>query len=151
MSALRFLIVPALLSMLAACASVPDAGQRSEREAAYLAVAGAPVGHFTFSSLYSWEPLGETRLVVYTRPTQAWLLDLFGCHDLLYANSIGVTSNMNQVSARFDKVLTPRGFVPCTISQIRPLDVKRMKALEQQKRQIRSEPRVVPAAEGDAR
>ncbi len=148
MSAIRSLIVLILLLLLAGCANVQNDRHRSDRQAAYLAAAGAPVGSFTFSSLYSWEPLSESQLVVYTRPAQAWLLDLFGCQDLLYTNSIGLTSNLNQVSTNFDKVLTQRSYVPCTISRIRPVDVKGMKAAAEQKRQIRSEPR--PRAANEA-
>lgn len=144
MSVIRSLLSLVLLTVLAGCASVPNAQRRNDRQAAYLAAAGSPVSDFTFSSLYSWEPLSEKQLVVYTRPTQAWLLDLFGCPGLLYSNSIGLTSNLNQVSARFDKVLTQRGYIPCTISQIRPVDVKRMRAVVEEKRQIRSEPRSAP-------
>ncbi len=147
MSAIRALLFLIPLWLLASCASVQNDRHRSERETAYLAAAGDSVGSFTFSSLYSWEPLSETRLVVYTRPKQAWLLDLFGCQNLLISNSIGLTSNLNQVSANFDKVLTQRGNVPCTISRIRPVDLKGMKAAEEEKRQIRSEPRKPGAGE----
>lgn len=147
MSVIRPLIVLFLLAMLAGCVGIPNGQHRSERQAAYLAAAGAPVGHFNFTGFYSWEPLSETQLVVYTRPTEAWLLDLFGCQNLLYSNSIGLTSNLNQVSATFDKVLTLRGDVPCTISRIRPVDVKRMKAAAEQRRQIHSEPRAASASQ----
>jgi hypothetical protein len=137
-----------LLSLVAGCAGMSRSNERNrtERQAAYVAAAGAPVSNFTFTSLYSWEPLGETQLVVYTRPSKAWLLDLMGCQNLQSSNTIGLTSNLNQVSVRFDKVLTEHGVVPCTISDIRPVDLKGMKAAAEQKREIRSEPR--PAAAG---
>jgi hypothetical protein len=147
MSAIRSVIVLILLLLLAGCASVQNDRHRGERQAAYQAAAGAPVASFTFSSLYSWEPLSETQLVIYTRPTQAWLLDLFGCQSLLFSDGIGLTSNLNQVSVNFDKVLPQRGDVPCTISRIRPVDVKGMRASAERKRQIRSEPRQ-PVANG---
>jgi hypothetical protein len=148
MSVTRPLIVLSLLSLLAGCAGMSSSNerQRIESQAAYVAAAGAPVRSFTFTSLYSWEPLSETQLVVYTRPTKAWLLDLMGCQNLLSSNTIGLTSNLNQVSFRFDEVLTDHGVVPCTISRIRPIDLKGMKAATEQKREIRSEPR--PAAAG---
>ncbi len=138
---IRTLIVLPLLLLLAGCAGVATQRHRSERQAEYLAATGAPVGNFTFTSLYSWEPLTGTQLVVYTRPTQAWLLDLYGCQNLLFSNSIALTSNINQVSANFDKVLTLRGDVPCTISRIRPVDVQGMRAAAAEKRLIRSAPR----------
>ena len=42
----------------------------------------------------------------------------------------------------FDKVIVGRNSFPCTISQIRPIDVTKLKAVQQQQqRQIRNEPR----------
>ncbi len=142
MSMIRILLATTLAAMLAACASAPYAQHTSERQAAYAAAAGAPVRHFRFFSLYSWEPLSDSQLAVYTRPNEAWLLDLGGdCQDLAFVNSIGLTSNLNQVMVGFDRVLTGRGNFPCTISQIRPVDVKSLKAVQQQQRLIKSEPR----------
>ncbi len=122
----------------AGCSSVPYAQRMSERQAAYTAAAGAPVRSFRFFSLYSWEPLGDTQLAVYTQPNKAWLLDLGGCQELRFVNSIGLTSNLNQVMVGFDKVLTGRHNVPCTITQIRPVEVKSLKLAQQQQRQIES-------------
>ena len=142
MSMIRILLATTLAAMLAACASAPYAQRTSERQAAYAAAAGAPVRNFRFFSLYSWEPLSDSQLAVYTRPNEAWLLDLGGdCQDLAFVNSIGLTSNLNQVMVGFDRVLTGRGNFPCTISQIRPVDVKSLKAVQQQQRLIKSEPR----------
>lgn len=142
MSMIRILLATTLAAMLAACASAPYAQRTSERQAAYAGAAGAPVRNFRFFSLYSWEPLSDSQLAVYTRPNEAWLLDLGGdCQDLAFVNSIGLTSNLNQVMVGFDRVLTGRGNFPCTISQIRPVDVKSLKAVQQQQRLIKSEPR----------
>ncbi len=142
MSMIRILLATTLAAMLAACASAPHAQRTSERQAAYAAAAGAPVRHFRFFSLYSWEPLSDSQLAVYTKPNEAWLLDLGGdCQDLAFVNSIGLTSNLNQVMVGFDRVLTGRRNFPCTISQIRPVDVKSLKAVQQQQRLIKSEPR----------
>jgi hypothetical protein len=136
------LLIPAGVLMLgflcAGCSSVPYAQRTSERQAAYAAAAGAPVRSFNFFSLYSWEPLSDTELAVYTQPNKAWLLDLGGCRDLLFVNSIGLTSNINQVMVGFDKVLTGRRNFPCTITQIRPIDVKSLKLAQQKQRQIES-------------
>lgn len=124
--------------LCAGCSSVPYAQRMSERQAAYAAAAGAPVRSFSFFSLYSWEPLSDTELAVYTQPNKAWLLDLGGCQELLFVNSIGLTSNVNQVMVGFDKVLTGRHNFPCTITRIRPVDVKSLKLAQQKQRQIES-------------
>lgn len=127
---------------LAGCSSVPYAQRISERQAAYAAATGARVNSFQLTgSLWSWEPLGRDQLVIYTRPQQAWLLDVPGCFNLEYANAIGLTSNLHQVSVGFDKVLTGRDYPPCTITQIRGIDVKRLKATQQAQRKINEVPR----------
>ncbi|KRE85655.1 hypothetical protein ASG75_08780 [Rhodanobacter sp. Soil772] len=133
-------LIPAGALMLgllcAGCSSVPYAQRASERQAAYAAAAGAPVRSFNFFNLYSWEPLSDTELAVYTQPNKAWLLDLGGCQELLFVNSIGLTSNINQVMVGFDKVLTGRHNFPCTVTRIRPIDVKSLKLAQQKQRQI---------------
>jgi hypothetical protein len=144
MSCTRSVLVTALALLLAACASAPYAQRTSERQSAYANAAGAPVRQFHFFSLYSWEPLGNHELAVYTRPNEAWLLDVDdGCYGLEYAQAIGLTSSLGQVMVRFDRVLTGYRNFPCTIVQIRPVDVKKLKAVQQQQRQIRSEQRSV--------
>ncbi len=144
MTPCKFLLITIGACALGACSSVPYAQRQVERLAAYTAAAGVPVNNFRFFTLYSWEPLGDKVLAVYTRPNEAWLLNVDGgCQGLAFTPAIGLTSNLNQVSIRFDRVLTGRGSFPCTITQIRPLDIKRLKATEQAQRQIKAEPREV--------
>lgn len=143
MTVMRFLMVVGACA-LGACSSVPSAQRQAERLAAYTAAAGAPVSNFRFFTLYSWEPLSDTELAVYTRPNEAWLLNVDGgCHDLTFTQAIGLTSNLNQVWVGFDRVLTGRGNFPCTITHIRPLDVRQLRATEKVQRQIKAQPRTV--------
>jgi hypothetical protein len=136
-----------LAGLLAACSNVPYAKRTSDRLAAYTAAAGAPVKSFRFfSPLYSWEPLSDTQLVVYTKPKEAYLLDLEACVNLQFTNGIGLTSNLGQVEVRFDRVITGRPRIPCVISQIRPIDVPHLKAVQQAQRKIEEDPR--PATSG---
>lgn len=150
MSRLRWLIGVLFAICMVACSSIPYAQRQQQRQAAYLAAAGAPVRHFRFTtSLWSWEPLSDSQVVIYTRPRQAWLLDLdAACWNLPYANAIGLTSSLGQVSARFDEVLTGRGYPPCRIRQIRPVDMARLKLEQQAQRKIDSPPRVEPSPTG---
>lgn len=141
MSCKHVLMTTTAALLLGGCASGPRAQRDADHQAAYVAAAGAPVRSFRFFTLYSWTPLGTSQLVVYTRPNEAWLLDVGNCPDLPFTASIGLTSNINQVMVPFDKVLTGRGNFPCTITQIRPVDVKQLKAVQEQQRKIRSEPR----------
>ena len=137
-------LVFAVLSTLAfsACASDPRTSD-ADRLALYRANAGAPVDNFQyFGRLDGWTPLGDTALTVWTRPSTAYLLELKGtCQDLDFANAITVTNQMGRVYSRFDKVIVlGRGAnqIPCWIKEIRPIDVKALKAAEQEKRQART-------------
>ncbi|MEF3082866.1 DUF6491 family protein [Luteimonas sp. SMYT11W] len=126
----------AATSVLGACASTSNMTD-AEKYALNDAHAGARVDHFRYlGSINGWTPLGDAALIVWTRPSEAWLLDLSGtCQDLRSTPAIGLTSSMGRVNARFDKVLVrSRGSIsmPCHIRQIRPLDVKAVRAAEKQ-------------------
>lgn len=138
----HILLAGAAMAVVAGCSSVPYAQRLTQRQAAYTAAAGAPVNSFRFfTPLWSWEELGPDQVVIYTRPKEAWLLDVPGCNRLPFANAIGLTSNLNQVSINFDKVITGRNNMPCTIQRIRPVDVGKLKAVQQEQRQVKAEPR----------
>lgn len=130
---------------LAGCASntgLDDAGKL----ALYRAHAGEPASSFAFfGRLNGWAPLGDSALAVWTRPGEAWLLELYGpCQDLDFALSIGLTSTISRVHARFDKVIVNRtgSFnVPCPIREIRPLDVKALRTSEKDLRDARVQER----------
>jgi hypothetical protein len=124
------LIACALSTLLAACSSMPSAQRMQQRQVAYAAATGAPVRSFRLepgASIDSWEPLSDTQLVVYTRPTRAFLLDTWPCSGLAFTNRVGFTSFAEEVSVGFDKILTTRGYLPCAIKQIRPVDLARLK------------------------
>ncbi|WP_458070335.1 DUF6491 family protein [Rhodanobacter sp. BL-MT-08] len=147
MKSLSLVAAAVLAGLLAACSSVPYAKRNSDRLAAYTAAAGAPVKSFRFfTPLYSWEPLSDTQLVVYTKPKEAYLLDLEACVNLQVTNGIGLTSNLGQVQVRFDRVITRSPRIPCVISQIRPIDMAHLKAVQQAQRKIEADPR--PATSG---
>src|SRR6185312_2819936 len=152
MSYIRLILAAAaVLLAAAACSTVPYAQRQAQLVADYTAAAGAPVSNFRFLSLYSWVPLSTTELAVYTRPNEAWLLDVDGgCPALTYVPSIGITSYLRQVSINFDKVLTGRNGYPCTITRIRPLDVSRVKAAQKMRREIHTQPRPGQEAEPKA-
>ena len=136
----RLAVAAALaVAMLPGCAT--DAGLRDEqRLALYREHAGAPVDSFQyFGRLNGWTPLGDRALAVWTRPSEAYLLELTGsCMDLEYAHAITVTHQSGRVHARFDDVLvlgssTMR--IPCRIEQIRLVDGVALKQAEREMRQ----------------
>ncbi|WP_201316048.1 DUF6491 family protein [Dyella sp. EPa41] len=130
-----FLILGAAL-LLGACARVGQeyTARLNARQQAYAAAAGTPVQSFHYFTLWSWEPLSDDQLAVYTRANEAWLLDLDGkCHNLQFTNHIGLTSSVSEVSARFDRVITGGADAPCFIKQIRPVDVAKLHEPQQGK------------------
>lgn len=123
--------------VLAGCASSGPGD--AEKLAVYRAHAGEPVTSFRiFGRLNGWTALGDSAVAVWTRPREAWLLELTGsCPDLPYSHSISVTSSMNRVHARFDKVQplgSPAMRIPCHIREIRPLDVSAIREAERDMR-----------------
>ena len=126
------------LAALALAASACATGQMSDNEKLALsrAHALAPVGSFReLMRIEGWTPLGDSALAIWTRPNEAYLLEISGpCPDLDFAQAIGLTSQFGIVYSRFDKVI-PRAVggtrpISCQIHEIRPLDVKALKSAE---------------------
>ena len=136
----------ALVAMLGLSACASTGLSDADRLALHRDNAGAEVNSFSFfGRLNGWTPLGDSALAVWTRPGEAWLLELFGpCPDLEYTQAIGLTSSASRVYARFDKVLV-RGpmsdGIPCNIQTIRSLDVKALRESEKQLRDAQIEAR----------
>lgn len=142
----RYLAIAAVLATLllvAGCAANRARYQREQaRLAAIHAAAGKPVSSFNYMAMtmYSWEPLSEHELLIYTRPNEAWLLDVGLCPQLPYTVAIGLTSHVGQVGTMLDSVLVGGGNFPCTIQRIRPVDVGELK----RKMQARDGAKIVP-------
>lgn len=142
----RLITATALCLCLAACAT---SGRLTTEQKVqlYRAHAGAAQNDMPFtSSLSGWQELGDSALAVWTRPGEAYLLELSGpCPDLPYAQAIGLTSRVGRVAARFDKVLVggpgPGPQMPCFIARIRPLDIKALRVAEQDLRQAATQER----------
>ncbi len=117
---------------------------QAEQLALYQSHAGAPVKDFRYFSSISWTPLGDEALAVWTKPNEAYLLNLTGrCVDLDYAPAISLSNMMGRVSARFDNVYVLGGGgtssfrMPCRIETIRPLDVKALKVAQKEMREAK--------------
>lgn len=129
------IVLAALALALSACATAGMSD--NEKLALYRAHAAAPVNSFRYlNRIDGWTPLGDTALAIWTRPNEAYLLEINGpCPDLDFAQAIGLTSQMGIVYSRFDKVIPRTGIggpepIPCHIREIRPLDVKAIKSAE---------------------
>ncbi|HEY5971259.1 MAG TPA: DUF6491 family protein [Pseudoxanthomonas sp.] len=138
----RTFLLLGLTLLLGACSTT----QMSDAEtlALYKTHAGEPVNSFRyFGHINGWTPLGDSALAVWTKPSQAYLLELYGsCTDLEYAPAISLSNMMSQVSARFDNVYVHGGGaggirLPCRIETIRPLDVKALKQAQKELREAK--------------
>ncbi len=99
------------------------AEQRLDRYQPYL---GEPVKSFTALQKDSWQPISRTQLVLWTTINNAYLITVQDtCQQLPFTETVGVTSTTSQITT-LDAVLV-RGD-RCNITQIQPIDVKRMKA-----------------------
>ena len=136
----------AALVVTLASAGCASAGKLDDDEklALYRAKALEPVkGFHYFGTLSGWTPLGEEAVAVWTRPSEAYLLEVDGpCRDLDYAQAISLTQRSGMVYARFDKVIPRLGgsnppVLPCQIREILPLDVKALRAAEKAARDTR--------------
>ena len=75
----------------------------------------------------SWQSLGNNQLLVFTTPSDAYLLAVTPpCTDLPFVNNIALTSTGNIVSARLDSVIVNKW--RCQIAEIRRVDYARMRA-----------------------
>lgn len=124
--ALKLATIGLLVVATAACSSMGKREGRGGKEARFEAAAGEPVKHFNYLSLYSWEPLSDGSLAIWTRPKEAWLLTVTQpCLDLNYVQSIGLSALLGHNVGTMDYVLV--GDQRCRIMTIRPLDVEKLR------------------------
>ena len=120
----------------------------TQRLAEVSAVAGKPVSSFRFLSMSSFEPIGDSDLLLFTSPGSAWLLHLDGsCRDLDFDPFLGLTSTFNRVSAGFDSVVARGNPIPCRIQQIRPVDTAVLRRAEKERR-MQAQPTSRPPTSG---
>ena len=115
-----------VVALLAACAS----GLARKEDGAkfrYQDYAGAPVDSMeTMGRISGWSAVSRDQLVLWTGVNEAWLVKVWStCRNLEFANAVAVKHTGLKVT-KFDQVLV--GDERCQISEIRPVDVKHMKA-----------------------
>jgi hypothetical protein len=123
----RWLCVALTLALIA-CSGVARRARDQETQERYLSYAGAPTDRFTyFGHFDNWTALSDSELVVWTSINDAYVLDIqLPCAGLQFATRIGLTSTFGTVNRGLDSILFERQ--RCPISQIRPVDYKRMMA-----------------------
>lgn len=111
---------------LAGCATGIDRLAGDTPLERYTSYAGEPVDRFTAFNVTGWTALSRNKLVVWTGVSDAYLLTVWdNCRDLEFVDRIRITQTASSIS-RFDKVIV-RGD-RCPIAEIRPIDVKQMRA-----------------------
>ena len=110
--------------MIAGEATAQTRERQQEALDAYLPYAGAPMDSFRFWKLTQWELVAPTKVVVWPKLQEAYLLTVDEpCSELEWAKSIAVTSSVQRVTARFDSVKVGRD--ECRINEIRPIDYRK--------------------------
>jgi len=117
----------ALLALPSAQAeTTKQLAQRLER---VMANAGAPVGSVVYHGTYSWEALGDHSLLLWETPQRAYYVDVQPiCNDLPWEMNIVVDFRNMTLDSKFDNIVV-RGR-RCRIYEIRPVDVKGLRAAE---------------------
>ncbi len=122
------MLVAVLAFVMAGCATTGEVAREKGEKAEfnYTDYAGAPIDDFQIYNINGWTPVSRTELVIWSGVNDAYLLKVWDtCTNLLFADHVGVTDTANRVS-KFEKVRVGRD--TCPINEIRPIDVKRMKA-----------------------
>ena len=96
--------------------------------------ASEPKSSVPFARSYDFEPLGRHTLLLYESMNRAYLVEIEDfCPDLPTAMAIGVENKTLTLNAKFDALRI--GGRSCQILQIRPVDVKAMKAAQKAERE----------------
>ena len=128
---MKALLVPLIAVGLAACAT--NRPSDADRLALYEAHSGAPVKQIRFFNAMGWDRIDDEHVLLNMRPNETWLLKVSGpCLDWGSASPIlRLSSTGAYVMAKFDRILTEGSPVSCRIEEIRPVDVKALRAAQQ--------------------
>lgn len=113
---------------LAACESNGSRGPATaEQRSQFEQFAGPPIESFTYLlHYYTWQPLGQLQLVLWTTINDAYLITVQPpCVGLDFTSRIHLTSAAHTVTRRIDAVTF--GDQHCFITQIRPVNYLAMK------------------------
>jgi hypothetical protein len=115
---------------LSACAGNPISD--TDRLALYLGHAGAPVKQVRYVDPIGWDRVDDQHVVLEMRPNESWLLALAGpCLNWGSGSPFLKVSTANGLTLTpFDKVIVPGSQISCQIREIRPLDIKAVRAGE---------------------
>jgi Family of unknown function (DUF6491) len=125
-----------MIMLVTACsgASVQREQNQTDELSQFVEYAGEPVSSFPMvGGLDNWRSLGHDKLVVWTNLSRAYLLTVQPpCSELPFSTGLALTSTGSTVNRGTDSVLVERG--KCQITEIRPIDYRRMQENERQKK-----------------
>ena len=121
-----------LLAVLGASACASNRPSDADRLAMYEAHAGAPVKQIRNVNAMGWERVDDQHVILSTRPTESWLLEVSGpCLDWGSGSPLlRLSSTGPYVMAKFDRILPEGSPVSCRIEEIRPIDVKALRSAQ---------------------
>ncbi|MFT3808065.1 DUF6491 family protein [Arenimonas sp.] len=122
---MKFRALALVAVALALAAGAADAKKRVN----YADYAGEPVSKFRYSQLYNWQRSDNRSMVVWTKPSEAYLLTFANdCSQMSgrYQIQIGGVASIGGFVRAGDDVLIP-GQMSCRIAEIRPIDLVRLK------------------------
>jgi len=123
--------VSLVVGLLVVTAVQAKSDKYAERLAQVMANAGAPVSSVVYRGTFSWEALGDHSLLLWETPQRAYFVDVQPtCDDFPWAMNIVVDFRNMTLDSKFDNILV--GGRRCQIYEIRPVDVKGLKATERQ-------------------
>ena len=124
-------IIP-LLAVLGLAACATNRPSDADRLALYDAHAGAPVKQIRFYNAMGWDRIDDEHVLLSMRPSETWMLKVSGpCLDWGSASPVlRLSSTGPYVMAKFDRILTEGSPVSCRIEEIRPVDVKALRAAQ---------------------
>lgn len=104
--------------------------QAGHKRIDYAAYAGDPIPEFHFTKLYNWQRTGDRTMVLWTKPSTAYLLTLRNNCDALSGRVTveigGVDGIEGRLQAGMGDIIV--GQLRCRVTAIQPIDLQRMKA-----------------------
>ena len=125
-------LLPVLVAMsLAACATARMS--EPQRLALYMQHAGEPVTQIRYHDPLGWNRIDDQHVVLDIRPSESWLLTVSG--PCLSWGSASPTLSFSSLSgafitAKIDQIATQGSPMSCRIEEIRPLDMKAVRAAQ---------------------
>ena len=126
---MKNILILAVGLAVAGAAAASDKSAAAEKHSSYYAYAGGEsLPEIRWSELHNWERDSDSSVVLWTRPSRAYLVTLKNdCWDLSHAKSI----KLNNIDA-FERRLRPNGTLQfgsskCVVSDIKAVDLDAMK------------------------